>query len=106
MGPSGDLAPAEALLQESIALNSQFWEAHFQLGLLFEQKRDFAKAAAALQRAAQLNARSSAVHYRLARLYDRLNQPDRAARERALHQKYAEEEKAATGPNRLNLVVR
>jgi len=114
LAPTGDqerAGQAEALLRMSIALKGQFWETHFELGVLLERQGDFTHAAEELNRAARLNPKDSAVHYRLARLYDRLGKPDQAAVERALHQKCEAEEraavaKAAGGMKRLDPVIK
>ena len=102
---------AEALLRKSLALQDKFWESHFELALLLEQKRDFAGAAAELERAVQLHPQNPTPHYRLARIYDRLGKSEQAQFERALHEKLAAAEKAAiqkhaAGLKRLELVVK
>lgn len=91
---------AEALLRESIALNDQFWESHFELGVLLERRRAFADAAAALELAARLHPGNAATHYRLARLYDRLGKPDQAAAARSLHQKYEAQARTAAAASK------
>jgi tetratricopeptide (TPR) repeat protein len=114
MGPSGSSKPAEeaeALLRRSIALNSQYWEAQYELGLLLEQKKDFASAAQHLERSTKLNPKSPTPHYRLARIYDRLGKHELAEAERSLHEKLSAEErvaieKHAAGLKRLELVVK
>jgi len=102
---------AEPLLRRSIALNEKFWESHFELAGVLEQKRDFAGAAKHLELAVALNPKDSAIHYRLARIYDRLGKSDAAAAERALHEKLSAEEKSAiekhaAGLKRLEIVVK
>lgn len=114
MGPSVSSVQAkeaEALLNQSISLNPEFWESHFELGILLEGKREFAAAASHLERAVRLNPKAPAPHYRLARVYDRLGQPENAESERKLHEKLAAEERAAiekhaAGLKRLELVVK
>ncbi|MGH9659178.1 MAG: tetratricopeptide repeat protein, partial [Bryobacteraceae bacterium] len=91
----GTEAEAEKRLRRSIELDASFWESHFELAQLLERRRDWKGAAAQFEAAARLNPASPAPHYRLARIYDRLGQPDRAAAERALHEKLTAEEKAA-----------
>lgn len=82
-------APArvEALLRESIAHKADFWESRAELGDLLARRRDYAGAEAELRQAAQLNPSEATLHFRLARVYDRLQQPEKAEAERALHQK-------------------
>jgi tetratricopeptide (TPR) repeat protein len=91
--------PAEAqtaleLVQKSLAFKEDEAESHYLAGVLLERKREFAKAATELERSVQLNANESAAHYRLARVYDRLGRREDAERQRTLHEKLSEEEKA------------
>ena len=83
-------AQVEPLLRKSIALNANYWEAHFELGSVLESKRDYAGAATELEKAADLNPKDATAHYRLARVYDRLGKPAQAASQRALHSKLTE----------------
>src|SRR5262249_24776499 len=73
---------SEAMFRKSILRNSQFWESHFELGLLLEDEHRFEDAAAELRRVAELNPKDPAVHYRLARVYDRLGKTAEARSER------------------------
>lgn len=84
---AGEPLRVEGLLRESIARKSDFWEAHAELGDLLSRRKDYAGAATELQQAASLNPTEASIHFRLARVYDRLDQPERAQAERALHQK-------------------
>jgi tetratricopeptide (TPR) repeat protein len=108
---SGDSARAESLLRRAIELQPSLWEAHYELGLLFEKSGKLADAAAAIERSIALSPKAPAPHDRLARIYDRLGQREAAAEQRALHQKLTEEEKAAmekhaAGVKRLELVIK
>ena len=78
-------AQAEALLRRSIARNGEFWESHFELGVLLEQQRKFEEAAREVQRSVELNPGDPTPHYRLARLYDRLGKAAEARAEREEH---------------------
>jgi tetratricopeptide (TPR) repeat protein len=82
-----DPARAEHLLRESIARSSQFWESHFELGALLEQRDATEEAAQEIRRSIELNPQDPAAHYRLARLYDRLGKTAEARTERELHAK-------------------
>jgi tetratricopeptide (TPR) repeat protein len=82
-----DPAQAERLLRESIARNGQFWESHFELGALLEQRGAAEEAAQEIRRTIELNPQDPASHYRLARLYDRLGKTAEARAERELHAK-------------------
>ena len=74
----------EPLLRKSIALNSAYWESHFELGNVLEKKQDYPDAAVEIEKSIQLNPKNSAAHRDLARIYDRLGKPELAARQRAL----------------------
>ena len=89
------LATIESLLRESISRNEEFWESHYELGVLLEKKREFLAAEQHLERAVALNPNSSKPHYRLARVYQRLGKSKEARRERELHKKIAERERQA-----------
>ena len=107
----GETANAEAALRSSIALRNDFWESHYELGLLFEKERNFEGAAKELERSIALNPNAPAPHYRLARVYDRLGRREDAAGERSLHEKLTAEEKVAmekhvSGVKRLELVIK
>ncbi len=80
-------ATAEGLLRRSIGIDGNNWEAHYELGVLLEGKRDWADAAAELKRSAELDAKQPMPHYHLARVYDRLGNAEGAKVERELHEK-------------------
>lgn len=62
---------AEELLERAIKLNPSFVDAHFELGLLFDDEKQDAKAAREYLLAIKLKPEASKFHYRLARLYRR-----------------------------------
>ena len=98
LGASKDetaIAQIESLLRESIERNEEYWESHYELGVLLEKKRDFAEAETHLERSVELNPDSSKPHYRLARVYQRLGKAREAKRERELHKQIAERERKA-----------
>jgi tetratricopeptide (TPR) repeat protein len=76
---------AEAQLRQSIKLSGDFWESHFELGVLLDQHEKFEPAAQEIARSIELNPNDPAPHYRLARLYDRLGNTAEAGKERELH---------------------
>jgi tetratricopeptide (TPR) repeat protein len=80
-------ATAEGLLRKSILLDGKNWEAHYELGVLLEGKRDWAGAAASLKRSAELDGKQAMPHYHLARVYNRLGEGEKAKAERELHEK-------------------
>lgn len=88
LGKSMSLAndpAAESTLRRSIALRGDYWESHFELGVLLARDRKYEDAAREVRRAVELNPSDPAPHYHLARLYDRLGKPAEAAAERAAH---------------------
>ncbi len=98
LGTSRDpatIASIETLLRESIERNDEFWESHYELGVLLEKKKDYSAAEQHLERAVDLNPDSSKPHYRLARVYQRLGKSKEARRERELHKQIAERERQA-----------
>ncbi len=84
-------ARAEALLRESIAIYSNDWEAHYELGVLLADKHDYQASAAELTRSIELDRNQAMPHYHLARVYDRLGEPERAKSEREVHERLAGE---------------
>jgi tetratricopeptide (TPR) repeat protein len=78
---------AEGLLRRSISLNSNDWEAHYELGVLLANKHRYQQSATELARSIELNPKQPMPHYHLARVYDRLGQPERAKAERELHER-------------------
>ena len=104
LGAGGDaeaIAAVEALLNESIARNQNFWEAHYELGVLLEKKRDFQGAEKHFKRAMELNPHASKPHYRLARVYRRLGKTTEARKQRELHAQTAKQERRAMQAGRL-----
>lgn len=79
-GPERD-GEAEALLKKAVRLDPKFADAHYQLGLLFEDQGENAKAIREYKIAASLEGRSKAIHYRLARLYAKNGQRELSRRE-------------------------
>jgi tetratricopeptide (TPR) repeat protein len=77
---------ARALLEKSLSLDSANPAAHFELGSLLDQVRDFEAAAREFERAVALNSADAATHYRLARVYDRLGKHEAARKEREIHE--------------------
>ncbi len=81
------LTQAERLLRASIGLIADQWESHYELGVLLEKQRKFQEAAAELERSIAISASQADAHYHLSRVYDRLGEPDKAAAERAIHER-------------------
>ena len=95
------LSGIEGLLRESIELKGDFWESHYELGVLLERKREFRLAEEHFEKAAELNPNASRPRYRLARIYQRLGKTREAKRQRELHKRIAERERQAIKLGRL-----
>jgi Flp pilus assembly protein TadD len=80
---------AEGLLRKSVALDGGDWEAHYELGVMLEARRNYAEAAKELERAIELDAKQAMPHYHLARVYDRLGESEKAQAEREAHERLA-----------------
>jgi tetratricopeptide (TPR) repeat protein len=80
-------ASAEGLLRRSIKIDGSDWEAHYELGVLLEGKRDWPQALVELKRSAELAEKQAMPHYHLARVYARMGQEDKAKAERAMHER-------------------
>jgi tetratricopeptide (TPR) repeat protein len=85
----GNADRIEPLLRKSIALRNDFWESHFELGLVLERKHAFDQAAKELERSIELEPNQPVPHYRLARLYDRLGKTSAADEQRKIHARLA-----------------
>jgi tetratricopeptide (TPR) repeat protein len=83
----------EAELRRSLALGPHP-ETHIELATLLEKQAKLPAAAAELEKAARMAPKNPIPHYKLFRLYSRLGQPQRAAQEKALHEKLTAAEKA------------
>jgi tetratricopeptide (TPR) repeat protein len=82
--PAAEDQKAEALLLKAIKLNFRMTDAHYQLGLLYEDTLNVPKAIREYEIATQQRANFSQAHYRLARLYAKTGKTDLAAHEFAL----------------------
>jgi tetratricopeptide (TPR) repeat protein len=71
----------ESLLKKAVALRPGFADAHFQLGLLYSDKRQTANAVREFEAAIQLRPDLKAAHYRLAQLYAEQGKAELSRRE-------------------------
>ena len=83
----GDETEIAAKLRRSIQLRDDYWESHFELGVLLAKNRQWKEAAVELERSIRRNPMIAAAHFHLARAYDKLGDPERAQAERAEHQR-------------------
>ena len=82
---SETLRQASALLETSLERRPEFWEAHFELGLIRERSKEYARARARFERAIELSPESTKPRYRLARVLNRLGEHEAAKEQQALH---------------------
>jgi tetratricopeptide (TPR) repeat protein len=80
-GTNGVQGQAETHLLRAVQLNPAYAEAHFELGLLYEDEKQDAKAIQQYQLATRLRSDLSKAHYRLGRLYQKNGQPVLAQKE-------------------------
>jgi Flp pilus assembly protein TadD len=78
-----DLDRIEGLLRQAIARKPQWYEPHYQLGLLYESKAQPEAAIGEMQKASLLEPEFRPAHFHLAILYKRIGDKTRAAREAA-----------------------
>lgn len=76
-----DIAQAEALLKRAVKLDPNFAEAHYELGLLYEDEQQEAGAMREYELAAKLRPDFAKAHYRLARLYRKQGKSELAEKE-------------------------
>jgi tetratricopeptide (TPR) repeat protein len=80
-GSNASQADAEMLLLRAVKLNPAYADAHYELGLLYEDRKQDAKAIHEYQLAAKLRSDLSKAHYHLGRLYQKNGQPALAQKE-------------------------
>jgi len=84
-GESGaNLAAIEGLLKKAIAADPSLYEAHFQLGVLYQDQQNYSAAIEEFNRTLALRPDYSGAHYRLALLYSRTHRKDLADEQLAL----------------------
>ena len=81
-------APAsdrELLLRKAISVATDFWPAHYELGLLLEGESKLNEALRSLTEAARINPRYAPAHFALARLHARAGDRTQAVEHRKIH---------------------
>ena len=78
------LAQIETLLRQAIASAPQWYEPHYQLGLVYESEKRYREAIQEMRKASTLEPAFGPAHFRLAVLYKRVGDGAHAAQESAL----------------------
>jgi len=89
---AGDYAAARKHLEESAALHPDFYNSHYNLGLVLEQLQDAAGAREQFQRAIELGANEPEVRFELAKVLRTLGETDEAQKQLKLYQQRLKEE--------------
>lgn len=90
-GSQKEWSQAEALLKKSAALDPSFVDAHYQLGLLYEDEGRAAEAIREYETSVQLRKDLSPAHYRLALLYKKTGKLTLARQEFAIVEELKQE---------------
>lgn len=89
-----DPEEAETLLRKSVELRGDYWESHYELGILLAKRGALEDAEKELQRATELNPKDPAPHYRLFRVLAGLGKTREAEAELAVQRKVSAESQA------------
>jgi tetratricopeptide (TPR) repeat protein len=80
-------------LEQAAAADPSLADTYYQLGVLDQEETHWQDSTTPLKKAIALNPVFAEAHYRLARAYSHLGRREDAAREIALQQRYAKEQK-------------
>jgi tetratricopeptide (TPR) repeat protein len=89
---AGDYAQARKHLEESIALNPNFYNSHYNLGLVLAQLQEAAGASEQFRKAIDLGGTEPAIRFDLAKALRTLGQTDEAQQQLQLYQQRLKEE--------------
>ena len=93
--PAADLAVIEALLKKAIAADPTLYEAHFQLGVLYQDQEKYPDAIRELNQTLTLRPDFNRAHYRLFLLYSRTHQKQLADQHLAILKQIKQEDAEA-----------
>jgi tetratricopeptide (TPR) repeat protein len=93
--PVADMGVIEALLKKAIAANPDFYEAHFQLGVLYQDQQKYPDAIREFNQTLTLRPDYSRAHYRLFLLYSRTHQKQLADQHLAILKQIKQEDAQA-----------
>jgi tetratricopeptide (TPR) repeat protein len=92
---AADLPTVEALLKRAIAAAPAFYEAHYELGILYQDQQKYPEAIRELNQAVALRPDFNRAHYRLFLLYSRTHQKQLADEHLAILKQLKQEDAAA-----------
>jgi tetratricopeptide (TPR) repeat protein len=87
------LGKAKRLLDSALSADPKLAEAHYEMGLLYQQQKQWAASVPPLEQAVALRPKFSEAHYHLARSYFQLGRKQDGQREISLQQKYSQQAK-------------
>jgi tetratricopeptide (TPR) repeat protein len=90
-----DLGKIEALLKQAIAADPDFYEAHYQLGILYQDQLKYPDAIQEFNQTVRLRPDFNRAHYRLVLLYNRTNQKQLADEHLAILKQLKQEDAEA-----------
>ena len=93
--PVADTGVIEALLKKAIAANPDFYEAHFQLGILYQDQQKYPEAIREFEQTLALRPDFNRAHYRLFLLYSRTHQKQLADQHLAILKQIKQEDAQA-----------
>jgi tetratricopeptide (TPR) repeat protein len=92
---AADLPTVEALLKRAIAAAPAFYEAHYELGILYQDQQKYPEAIRELNQAVALRPDFNRAHYRLFLLYSRTHQKQLAQEHLAILKQLKQEDAEA-----------
>jgi tetratricopeptide (TPR) repeat protein len=93
--PVADMDVIETLLKKAIAASPDFYEAHFQLGILYQDQQKYPEAIREFEQTLTLRPDYTRAHYRLFLLYSRTNQKQLADQHLAILKQIKQEDAQA-----------
>ncbi len=93
--PVADTGVIEALLKKAIAASPDFYEAHFQLGILYQDQQKYPEAIREFEQTLTLRPDYNRAHYRLFLLYSRTHQKQLADQHLAILKQIKQEDAQA-----------
>ncbi len=93
--PAADLGTIEALLKRAIVADPNFYEAHYQLGILYQDQQKYQDAIPEFNQTVKLRPDFNRAHYRLVLMYTRTHQKQLADEQLAILKQIKQEDAEA-----------